>query len=650
MEDPWGDPWATDAPIELPAAVHVAKSTAARPVSDAWSTDYAQGWAAVRGPAWGASPAFRPTSPDPWAGVESPVVVAEGHGISDDGGCEPSKPACPHDEAVTERALVVDVDPDGGRQPSSKVQELVELYDGMARKSASTTGPSPSCMRDDDVVLDKESWSKPSRDSREETTAQDPADSTRDEPELTSLEDDGRDEPPAAVEKGVAEQATDEPASMTSKYDGKDEPPSPVEQTPDASGPTTATDDDREEPTLLEDSQDAVAWTRDAPVSEASIEYWQDEDTATVKAHDAVASTQGGPASTTWKDDWQDEPPEKTAKVSYPIDLSTLDSIFPSVPPLPESEPVPISPANDTFTSVSERKAWYRISRPGSMRRHDLGDEDGYTRVGWAKSRTRERTLKIVRRWMEEDSIGTRPGLGRRLGSGASMVFNWDSPAAPVKIGELLKREKKEEEERVAGKTSAVAAFDWSTSLSRTPGTSDGSSQLFSEGQARVDSLSSQSHHKAQPSNADVFSQPVDDTPSLKAPMSIPAISKPPAQVAAAAAADDFDDDDDWGEMISASSTLAATNSPWSVGTSNRMASHSPKPIWSGFGANQVSPARDVMSSLLPSTPTAGSAASRPLMLKGSPLTDGFGGRLTEDEVTIMRILGGIPDLSYMLR
>ncbi|KAK7740961.1 hypothetical protein SLS53_005024 [Cytospora paraplurivora] len=61
----------------------------------------------------------------------------------------------------------------------------------------------------------------------------------------------------------------------------------------------------------------------------------------------------------------------------------------------------------DNFTSISERKTWWRISRNGTMRMHDSGDDDNYRRITWATSKTREDTNKIVRRWMEQ---GSYPG------------------------------------------------------------------------------------------------------------------------------------------------------------------------------------------------------------------------------------------------
>ncbi|KAL1849165.1 hypothetical protein Daus18300_013370 [Diaporthe australafricana] len=96
----------------------------------------------------------------------------------------------------------------------------------------------------------------------------------------------------------------------------------------------------------------------------------------------------------------------------------------------------------DSFSSVSERKTWYRISRPGSMRRHDLGDDDNYRRVTWPVSKMREETNLVVRRWMEQDSYsGGRPSFG----SNASVkggAFNWDTKAEPLSMDQIFGKRK----------------------------------------------------------------------------------------------------------------------------------------------------------------------------------------------------------------
>ncbi|KAI1093864.1 hypothetical protein F5B19DRAFT_93299 [Rostrohypoxylon terebratum] len=136
---------------------------------------------------------------------------------------------------------------------------------------------------------------------------------------------------------------------------------------------------------------------------------------------------------------------EKFGPIRFDIDFQLIDKIFPDLPKDVDAEAngtseIPDRIIQDNFTTISERKTWYRISRYGSMRKHNSGDEDNYHGVEWSKSRLHSDTIKIVRRWMEEDSIAGRAtvGAGKR-----TSVFNWDSSAtssAPVDLGKVFAR------------------------------------------------------------------------------------------------------------------------------------------------------------------------------------------------------------------
>ncbi|OTB11420.1 hypothetical protein K445DRAFT_322009 [Daldinia sp. EC12] len=135
---------------------------------------------------------------------------------------------------------------------------------------------------------------------------------------------------------------------------------------------------------------------------------------------------------------------EKFGPIKFDVDLQLVDKLFPDIAQdmkgdenLRDSSSVPDQIIKDSFTTISERKTWYRLSRYGSMRKHNSGDDDNYHRVEWSTSRLHNDVIKIVRRWMEEDSISGRVTLGAGI---RASVFNWDSSAAPVDLGKIFAR------------------------------------------------------------------------------------------------------------------------------------------------------------------------------------------------------------------
>jgi hypothetical protein len=129
------------------------------------------------------------------------------------------------------------------------------------------------------------------------------------------------------------------------------------------------------------------------------------------------------------------EPRKDLGLVIFNIDQSILSTIYASigVEPSTESIFIPDRDLDNTLATTEQRKTWYRISRYGTRRKHDAGDDENYARVTWTQSESRRDTLKIVARWMEEDRASGRVVLGGV--SKGSSVFGWsDSKAAPVPI------------------------------------------------------------------------------------------------------------------------------------------------------------------------------------------------------------------------
>ncbi|KAJ0159329.1 hypothetical protein CTA2_9912 [Colletotrichum tanaceti] len=145
--------------------------------------------------------------------------------------------------------------------------------------------------------------------------------------------------------------------------------------------------------------------------------------------------------------DEQDKP-RRPDHDPFETDLGNLDKLLPDASlDGPESpEHVPDRIIHDSFTSISERKMWYRLSRNESLRKYNAGDDENYVRINWSNSTLRQDTLKTVRRWIEEDSFGGRAfrgGSTRNAGSGKS--FGWDATtaASPVDLDRVFGRKQK---------------------------------------------------------------------------------------------------------------------------------------------------------------------------------------------------------------
>ncbi|KAG6044370.1 hypothetical protein E4U39_003431 [Claviceps sp. Clav50 group G5] len=262
----------------------------------------------------------------------------------------------------------------------------------------------------------------------------------------------------------------------------------------------------------------------------------------------------------------------------YPIDFSNLDELFPGT----ESTSSSIQPAHlpdiptDAFSSIAQRKAWYRLSRPGSLRKHNLGDDDTYVRVSWHNSHIRHDVLTTVRRWLEEDSrAGGRMLLGRKLGNraGASM-FNWDSDAPGVHIGELLSQKRNMKKgagharlasAAVQGTTSPIdASFGWSTSVPTSPLRADtgGSFSSMTEQRRSVERPS------VQRKEAGPDQEVLEEGPWSTTAMESDAPSRPPEKALSV----EEDDEDDWGEMVS-SPTVDTHHASFHIDTHTRLPS-----------------------------------------------------------------------------
>lgn len=687
MEDPWSSPWATDTPapptIDLPSepqqahVVNTPRKTSRSPSPWGRNVDEAEddwgGWkeasAGKDTPGWGRSPNLRPlgsaTVLDPWAlgaeekererGADSAISLGEDgrdtrdeetngkaveghvmndeeanamdwHGTSEKKTGEAVNGLNVRDEKTHEiqeqisiedirvedidRSTSPDIDeptkalgverPTGSRQPS-KVQELVEMYDGMARAPSAEISSSETGQRevDDDELQDEIEHA-------------------------TTLE--------VSYEMEKADTALDEDIADDTHHDS-------------------------EESTSSETDEDDISQTEAPEIDEPTQSLQADE-----PKHETLSVE---PVEPTLAQDSEHNTATLPQPTSYAIDFSILDTLFPGIEvttTIPEQ--LPESIIKESFDSVSQRKAWYRMSRFGSIRSHNHGDDDNYVRVGWNNSTVRKDTLSTVRRWMEEDSIGGRVILGRRLGHGGGSMFNWDSEAPAVEIGELLARKKPKPKPKPTRHTRQVSAtvegtvmsptipaFGWSSSVPASPVTGRFSSEWH-----------------AKPSRLGETSE---------APLTAQVINSQADAVEA--------EDDDWGEMVSSptmessevgmgsiAETLQVPVVP-SQDSSQSVNTTIESDPWGGldmFGGSSLDKQESVSPTLSTATPTSPTFTKHnPTSAPALNIIQSTSEAQTEhasspkssrrtsfdlpsqaDNEAVATILAGIPDLSYMLK
>jgi hypothetical protein len=261
-------------------------------------------------------------------------------------------------------------------------------------------------------------------------------------------------------------------------YDGiarrKDPPAEPLLTGPrivlvGSDGVMNTDEDIQDEPTMHEVAQSEPE-PRPEPLEEHEDKEPENDDTDHSASDSPKDQQEIEPAIESSEKRHEPSNDAKVPSIPYAYDLEYLDDLFPSTPTPPiDPEPVPDVIIDDTFASISERKAWYRMSRRGPMRQHNQGNDNDYVRLDWRSSEVRSRTLHIVRRWMEEDSIAGRVVLGRRTGPAGPSMFNWDSQAPQVQIGDLFGKKEHKRSISVASRGSrgslpspTSATFAWS--------------------------------------------------------------------------------------------------------------------------------------------------------------------------------------------
>ncbi|KAL1902405.1 hypothetical protein Sste5346_001385 [Sporothrix stenoceras] len=559
------------------------------------------------------------------------------------------------------------------RKSSSKVQGLVELYDGLAARPTATRSLSASSSTRDS--------------SRHGSIVSDRSIDTTESPENEAAET----TPKTTLAVGVPEPVPGSPASEsalpTPKIGLKQEDELPEDKT---KGDTEDDGEDDSEEASPEDSSEADHEETVAipeAISEESKETSADEPLQATEVDTKVPTKEeeSHKAPSTNKDADTDVLSASRllalfGKQTYTLDQAKVDELYndKDVKVKPRSkkkkddgeEPlvldafIPDYILDDSFTAISERKVWYRIARHGSYRKHAAGgdDNENYRPVTWRTSAIRDDTVKIVRRWMEEDSFTGKPTLGGGFGRGlggaggggnrSGNLFGWDSAAEPVALDEIFKRKKPStttgggHKYNLSSASSAWANEGSGASADSPAGFSPGFSPAPVFGWGSNSNTQSHDHLPAKPEstrNSVQFERPMPSpvvavpSPTTTQPSRFSVVLPPrdlaPTLPPSTAKEDtgafaDGDDDDDWGEMISSPVKEEFSIPPLSAPLSLPPA---PSPV-------QAAPA------FVAPPPKSHSPAPAPV-LAPAPTPQLDERRLAE---LADSIISGLPDLSYM--
>ncbi|KAK1835734.1 hypothetical protein QBC39DRAFT_339492 [Podospora conica] len=508
------------------------------------------------------SASLRPPSPDPWSAEFSPPI----------------------DESSTPRLVVESPAPDGPTSDGSRWIE--DRHD-----STWTEGSTPQTKTE---ASQPKGWAGKEHEPEQSFPANDgpkhtPIDQSRPEqlgtdttdqdhgPPLSSSSggdsdrEDGRPDSPitsidedARIRQPVARKVSGKVQVLVERFDGlaraqSEEPPVLRRQ---QSRATLGAD--AETSNAIEESREASANAVEGPSAErASTPRTMEPATSPPSSPSLSSHRLPGDVATTPSQGPRRPPP------TFDVNFKLVDELFgqsvpePCEPGLGRTADVSDQILRDSFTEISERKTWYRVSRIGSSRRHNSGgDDENYRLVTWPTSTVRLDTLKVVRRWMEEDSIAGRVTLGGGVSKTQKNMFGWDSSAEPMALDAALAKKRGSQRpssvhtmKDVPGRISAslrspihrpssvaippIASFSWSSNSPVTP------------------------HHTQSPST--IPPPPETRAPQLDTATSVepfaqslpPPVTTPPTLTSSKI--DDGDDEDDWGEMVS---SPPSTNAP----------------------------------------------------------------------------------------
>ncbi|KAF2492213.1 hypothetical protein BU16DRAFT_584340 [Lophium mytilinum] len=446
--DHWGDPWADDAETKTPPKELEVKKPIIAPAVLQGFEDEAQ---------WG-SPADGDGFGD-WTGFSAPIGYQESHAEEEERLEELKTTSTPPSLATASEQHETDTPPSGSQSPITQFENghkegTLDVRDDTWRidptLESNSTGHGPwddsqngeNFGRDTvsveaeasdsgttvhpDIADDEQTEVEPGPSDDDASTRPSTSPSDASQPELphesprTSFEEEGTlvegleertakiEEEALATPKIREENGIDVTQHLDSVAETEDE---------DDFGEFEGDDDDEDEGDDAEMGEEGRESEEIRPVVSPAVSNFPTSDEPTnerkesleVPRHSLEALT--GPGSR-----------DSITVASFQPDLSLIDQLFPSPPPFTATGDTP----DDTISSTSTRKAWYRLTREQTLREFNSGtDNDSYVRVSWIGSTIRTKVNKIVGRWSAEDRIAGRAVLG---GKSAGAMFFWDQP------------------------------------------------------------------------------------------------------------------------------------------------------------------------------------------------------------------------------
>ncbi|KAK4450372.1 hypothetical protein QBC34DRAFT_78872 [Podospora aff. communis PSN243] len=521
-------------------------------------------------------PSLRQPSPDPWSADFSPSIdgISTPRLVIDN----PPSPVVEVRNTVERQELKWGLE-DEHRTANGHLdtQEVRRVVDDEEKHSTPVENGAHDGPPGDDEVRPSEESTNHNHESPFSSHSGDDTDQEDDRQDspITSIDED------AKTRHQVVRKVSGKVQELVVKFDGlaraaSEEPP--VIKPERSRSPFCVRDNDTADDTAefgdFEDGDDAevldVPATERPPTPEQleAPKLPETPETPKTTSRSAASTTTASPEST--RDSIRPSPAARDA-VTFDIDLDQVGKLFDKLEGSPTgdtggvSSDIPDCILSDNFTEISERKAWYRISRMGSLRRYNAGDDENYRLVTWPGSTVRDDTIKIVRRWMEEDSIAGRVTLGGGVSKTQKNMFGWDSSVEPVALDTIFGRKKHtrgssvqslHETQRKTSGTSyrpssvivpPVATFGWSSNTPTFP-------KAQSPGimpPTRTNTMPSQptvpppQALKAVETPAGTIAPPAAPPAQAVLPLATAPVQQPIAQ---------DDDDDDWGEMVSSPS------------------------------------------------------------------------------------------------